>query len=82
MKVIARTKYLSLQVTGKDAPELSRGLDFVETLEILQQLSVKQEYALMVATEPLAELSLGWQPPRVSSVRTLAQCQLNLSFQS
>lgn len=60
----------------KDAPRLAREPDFVEQENTLRELSQSQQYALIVATEPLAQLSLGWQPPQAASVSFLGESHI------
>lgn len=58
------------QVTSLETPRLTRPEDALETAECIEELQAAQEYALTVATEPLARLCLGWQPPSKAAVST------------
>ena len=56
------------------APALARAADWVETVEVCSELQELGEYGLLVATEHLAKLYIGWRPPsaqQVSSVTSL-----------
>ena len=59
-----------MQVIPDKLPALSRQPDPVETLAVVGELRKASELGLLVATEPLAQLTLGWHPPSKASVST------------
>ena len=53
---------------------MTRQADSVESMETVKQVREAGEYALLMATEPLAQLSLGWQPPSETAVSFSSAC--------
>ena len=67
-----------MKVVHKEQPALNRESDVIETAETLAMLREAGEFALLVASEPLAHLTLGWHPPSKASVSSTDHAQTTL----
>ena len=53
---------------GAEAPALSAGPDWMETQSMCEQLQDAGQHGLLIATEHMAQLYLGWCPPSAVQV--------------
>lgn len=45
--------------------------DWVESREVCQELQEAGEYAMLISTEHMAQLFIGWRPPTAHQARLL-----------
>jgi hypothetical protein len=51
-----------------EAPQLSRDADRVESFEVCKELQGFGKYGLLISTEHMSKLYIGWRPPSPSQV--------------
>ncbi|KAK9810372.1 hypothetical protein WJX72_009621 [[Myrmecia] bisecta] len=68
-ETVPPSAFLQLLPEGKEQePVLLREPDWVETRQMCQQLQAEGEFGLLIATEVMAQLYLGWSPPSAHQV--------------